>query len=807
MPGLLFAAAIAQGSGLTPGMVITQSTTMRPGTYRIETNENLQTPALTVRGNNITVDFKGAILEGTPQTTEPNARKGLGVRVEGRNVTIKNLTVRGYKVGLLARNVPGIRITGSDFSYNWKQRLLSTLEREDTADWMSYHRNEKDEWLRYGAGIYLRGCDGFEVDHNRIVGGQNGLMLTECNKGKVWNNNFSFLSSVSLLMYLSSDNKIMHNKMDWAVRGYSHGVYNRGQDSAGIIIYEQSNRNVFAYNSVTHGGDGFFLWAGQTTMDTGKGGCNDNLLFGNDWSHAPTNGIEATFSRNNFVNNLILECWHGIWGGYSWESKVIGNVFGLNAEAIAWEHGQDNLVEHNVFHRDNTGLVIWSNPSQDPNWGYPKNRDTRSRDWTIRNNVFSHIPQTALAVRRTQGVVLEGNRFLSVADIYRLGELVSGFRLGPGNTSDGLAVPAGVKETEQPGSMTYQLKAIDASPILPATMQPSGNLIMGLDLRKEDYLKRFDVPWNSGIRGMGPRTGDAGAEARRAAAVSKFWVQPMKGGMDPFLKKGETRGRRYILVDEWGPYDFKSPRLWPRGEVAAASSVSVDAAGRQTGPSRSTVQRFEVLAPPGRWRVVEHKGVDRVEPTQGSSGQYLDVTLTPGQASDISLVLEYTGAETVDYRGIVTKAGTPVRFGYSKFFAPIDWTISWYAWDRATVADPKANMPALRDLIKGEPLHTVRRDRLEGAWGGSPAPGVPADGFATIATGSFQIAPGEYVLSVTTDDGVRVWVDDNLVLESWKYQGPTNYETRLKLGGPHKIRVEHYEIDGYSALKVELKRP
>ena len=31
----------------------------------------------------------------------------------------------------------------------------------------------------------------------------------------------------------------------------------------------------------------FFLWAGQTTMDTGEGGCNDNTLIdGNDFSYA-----------------------------------------------------------------------------------------------------------------------------------------------------------------------------------------------------------------------------------------------------------------------------------------------------------------------------------------------------------------------------------------------------------------------------------------------------------------------------------------------------------------------------------------
>jgi len=103
-------------------------------------------------------------------------------------------------------------------------------------------------------------------------------------------------------------------------------VFTTGQDSAGILIYEQSNKNTFAYNSVTHGGDGFFLWAGQSTMDTAKGGCNDNVVYGNDFSHAPTNGIEATFSRNHFVNNLLRECWHGFWTGYSYDTLMSGNL-------------------------------------------------------------------------------------------------------------------------------------------------------------------------------------------------------------------------------------------------------------------------------------------------------------------------------------------------------------------------------------------------------------------------------------------------------------------------------------------------
>ncbi len=245
----------------------------------------------------------------------------------GSKVTIRGATIRGYKVGILARNSPDLHLTRNDLSYNWKQRLYSGIEKESLLDWMSYHQNEKDEWLRFGAGIYLANCDRAEIDHNTIVQGQNGLMVTASKGLKIWNNTFQFLSSIGVGLYRVSESTIMHNRIDWCVRGYSHGFYNRGQDSAGLLMYEQSSNNTVAYNSVTHGGDGLFLWAGQSTMDTGKGGSNDNVFFRNDFSHAPTNGIEATFSRNAFLFNRIEDNWHGVWGGYSFDTLFYGNRF------------------------------------------------------------------------------------------------------------------------------------------------------------------------------------------------------------------------------------------------------------------------------------------------------------------------------------------------------------------------------------------------------------------------------------------------------------------------------------------------
>ena len=781
----LLACLIVGGAALQSPMIIdlnTQRTIIasgrvKPSEYSLPTAapyDEIKDASIRISGDNLVVDFQGATLRGTPPETEPNERKGTGIFVTGKNITILNAKVHGYKIGLQARSAPGIRIINCDFSYNWKQRLASSLEKEDTGDWMSYHRNEKDEWLRYGAAIYLRKCDGFEVKGCRAIGGQNGLMLMESNRGRVWNNNFSFLSSLGIGMYFSSENRIMHNKVDWCVRGFSYGVYNRGQDSAGILIYEQSNKNIFAYNSVTHGGDGFFLWAGQTTMDTGKGGCNDNLLFGNDWSHAPTNGIEATFSRNNFVNNLIMECWHGIWGGYSYESKVIGNVFGYNTEAIAWEHGQDNVVVRNTFHRDNDGLFLWSNPNQDPNWVYAKVRDTRSRDWTIRDNVFSNTFANALRLRRSTNVTATNNVFDHVGNVVKdEGEVVN--------------------------------SRIEGNQLIPGSSLPPASSLNQGDVT--DYDSRFTLSWLPNQSLKAPWNSDA--KARVAKEAVPYTVSPMPGGMNPFLKKDQLRGWRYMLVDQWGPYDFKSPLLWPREAFALGGGVAIDTNGKQVTGEPSKTQRFEILGPKGRWKLVSKEGYTSVSATEGVVPGFLDATIVGKQPNRTEMVLEYVGGATTDYRGIVTQAGKPVRFGHSLYQIPIDWTVKFYKWETQVDPSVATSNPVeadIRRIFAGEPLQTIRTDKLDYASGGAFASGLPTDKFATIAEGDLDIAPGDYVIELTTDDGSRVWLDGKeIITGAWKYQGPTQYTANARLGGKHKLRVEHFEINGYAALKLKIR--
>ncbi len=214
---------------LTNNLHITSSVKVKKGAYNLNSKDSLNTATIIIEGNNLTVDFNGAVLSGSNDIEHPDKFKGLAILIKGgKNITLKNAVINGFKVAIMGRQASNLKIINCDFSYNFRQHLNSNREREDLTDWQSYHHNENDEWLRFGAGIYLRNCDSVIISNNIITNSQCALMMTECNYGQVYNNNFSFNSGVGIGMYKSTYNHIMNNKVDWNVRGFSWGVYNRG---------------------------------------------------------------------------------------------------------------------------------------------------------------------------------------------------------------------------------------------------------------------------------------------------------------------------------------------------------------------------------------------------------------------------------------------------------------------------------------------------------------------------------------------------------------------------------------------------
>ena len=112
--------------------------------------------------------------------------------------------------------------------------------------------------------------------------------------------------------------------------------------------------------------------------------------------------------------------------------------------------------------------------------------------------------------------------------------------------------------------------------------------------------------------------------------------------------------------------------------------------------------------------------------------------------------------------------------------------------------------------LSGEPT-TVRIDKaLDFAWAKSPAPGLTPEDFSVRWTGSLTpTASGEYTLGFTGDDGFRLWLDDNLVVENWHDHQPisASSKVRLEAGRSHAIRAEYYQAAGAAVARLEWQGP
>jgi hypothetical protein len=114
--------------------------------------------------------------------------------------------------------------------------------------------------------------------------------------------------------------------------------------------------------------------------------------------------------------------------------------------------------------------------------------------------------------------------------------------------------------------------------------------------------------------------------------------------------------------------------------------------------------------------------------------------------------------------------------------------------------------------LEGSPV-LVRGDRaIDFDWGsGSPDPAVPADNFSVRWTRTLGFTAGTYRFLTSTDDGMRLWVDNALVVDAWVDQKlpKTHTGETYVAAGEHTVTVEYYEHGGEAAAHAwwELREP
>lgn len=742
--------------------VITQSCVVEIASAIVDTNQD---GVLHIEGDNITVRFtNGSALRGAAAGTPWNELRGVGIRIDARrNVTLQGLRVHGFKNAVVATRADGLVIDGGDYSDNYRQRLKSTPEAENGEDWLFPHNNDETKWRdQYGGAICVESSTNITVRNVRVRRGQNGIILDRVNDSAIYDNDCSFLSGWGLAMWRSSRNRVTRNAFDFCVRGHVEGVYNRGQDSAGILVFEQCNDNLVAENSATHGGDCFFGFAGHDAIgekwmrgerdrlrkETGKKdvddlikvpaelaasmshlGCDRNLLIQNDFSYSPAHGIEMTFSEGNQIvrNRLVENAICGVWGGYSSGTLIVGNEFignggmayGLERGAINMEHAAGNVIVKNQFLNNKCGIHLW---------------------WDDDGALLKY-PGVAGTEKGVVGNVIAGNRFEINAEVP--------FR-----------------------NLRKDAKLILVQLRDSARGHVSSNLYFANDVR----LAHPQAVEYDGKPELAPLKSGAMPDVR----IPKYRAL---GRNRPVGARKALRGRDQIVMDEWGPWDHESPLVRP--SKAGSGEHSFEVLGLRAAPAVRVLEgdvAIEQSARPGPVATNARKIVVRAR--SGVTGYHVRI-----EAGDFQK----------DLRGTIIAA---------------EWQVSFFPWK----VDPREDLDGWRKLAMGADARSVVLPRIDFPFGmGGPRDlklsdeltrsGPDGNHFGLIARTSLKLPKGRWRFRTNSDDGVRVLVNGTPVIENWTWHVPTNdegvFEQAAEMAVP--IAVEYFEIDGLAALRLDIE--
>ncbi len=105
-------------------------------------------------------------------------------------------------------------------------------------------------------------------------------------------------------------------------------------------------------------------------------------------------------------------------------------------------------------------------------------------------------------------------------------------------------------------------------------------------------------------------------------------------------------------------------------------------------------------------------------------------------------------------------------------------------------------------IPQSNPDHIGDEQEINHNWGqGSPLPGKIQSDMFVAEWNKHQYFNGTYQFTASSDDGVRVFIGDDLIIDQWKDQGSTTYRAVRTLVGVHDITVQYYENGGDAVMQ------
>ena len=179
------------------------------------------------------------------------------------------------------------------------------------------------------------------------------------------------------------------------------------------------------------------------------------------------------------------------------------------------------------------------------------------------------------------------------------------------------------------------------------------------------------------------------------------------------------------------------------------------------------------------------------------------VTIFQVEATDPARSIVSMGDSLLTTQSVETSEATSERVSIAGFLPQPTATVppslpaaNWYGeyFDNATQG--------------GDPVF-FRDDReLDFDWGeGSPDETLAPDYFSVRWSRYVPFTAGVYRFFAVADDGVRLWVDDRLVIDQWHQGASTTYVADTYLwDGPHLVRLDYYEDTQQAIVRLWWER-
>lgn len=235
------------------------------------------------------------------------------------------------------------------------------------------------------------------------------------------------------------------------------------------------------------------------------------------------------------------------------------------------------------------------------------------------------------------------------------------------------------------------------------------------------------------------------------------------------------------------------------------------------------VQRIENKAPDLGWG--EGSPAPGIQPDDFSARWTADEYFEPGQYrfslrtddgarlwvnNQKILDIDETGVVFTSDVDVTTAGKIPIMLEYWEEKGNAGVHLTWERIGNSASTGPIRAQYYNNTSLSGDPV-LVRNEGpgLYHNWGnGSPAPGiVNNDQFSARYTQALNLAPGWYRFTAKADDGIRFWINNQLLIDEWHDATGKSYTVDVELpGGILNFMVQYYENVGGAMVGLSMTK-